>query len=66
MKNHIDFLYIDIEKADDAVVQKVIDANGGKDWVVPTMEFEGKWRKGKKYSDKELDVDLKEMGVITS
>ena len=63
-KHEIDFEYIDIEKQPDDVVRQVIDANGGIDWVVPTMEFNGQWRPGKKHSDAELESDLRNMGVI--
>ena len=66
MQNHIDFMYVDVEHQPEDVVQKVIDANGGKDWVVPTLEFNGEWRKGKRYDSKELDEDLKAMGVLAS
>jgi mycoredoxin len=62
-KQNIEFEYIDIEKQPEAVVQKVIDANGGDDWVVPTLEFNGKWREGKVFNEMELNSDLKQMGV---
>jgi len=63
-KHNIDFEYIDIEAQPGDIVQKVIDANGGVDWVVPTMEFNGQWRPGKKHNDAELEADLRNMGVI--
>ena len=64
VKNKIDFKYLDIESQPEDVVQKVIDANGGLDWVVPTIEFEGQWRPGKKYNEGELRSDLKNLGVM--
>lgn len=64
MKNHIDFKYFDLEKQPESVVNEVIDANGGIDWVVPTLEFNGQWREGKKFSSEELTKDLKKMGVL--
>ena len=63
VKHHINYEYIDIEKQPDDIIQQVIDANGGKDWVVPTLELNGKWRPGKKYNEEELTDDLKEMGI---
>jgi mycoredoxin len=62
-KQNIEFEYIDIEKQPEAIVQKVIEANGGDDWVVPTLEFNGKWREGKVFNKMELSADLKQMGV---
>ena len=64
-ENHIDFVYRDIEKQKEDVVQKVIDANGGHDWVVPTFELDGKWRRGKAFNENELREDLKSWGVIS-
>ena len=64
MKNHIDFQYMDIEKQPEGVIKEVIEANGGVDWVVPTLEFKGQWRAGEKFSSEELTKDLKKMGVL--
>jgi mycoredoxin len=63
-ENNIPFTSVNIETASDDVVQKVVDVNGGKEWVVPTLEFNGKWRKGKVFKPAELEKDLREMGVI--
>ena len=62
-RKNIDFEYIDIEAQPDAVVQKIIQVNGGDDWVVPTLEYKGTYREGKVYNPDELDRDLKAMGV---
>ena len=62
-ENRIDFEYIDIERQPDEVVQQVIDVNGGEDWVVPTLEYNGKWREGREFDSSELERDLKHMGV---
>jgi len=64
-ENKIEFNYINIEKSPDDVVKKVIEVNGGDDWVVPTLEYNGKWRKGKVFNASELKKDLLKMGVIT-
>jgi len=42
---------------------EVVRVNGGEDWVVPTLEFNGKWRPGKVFNEMELDFDLRTMGV---
>ena len=62
-EKHIDFKYVDIESAPDDVVHKVIEVNGGDDWVVPTLENDGKWRPGKVFNRSEIDKDLKTLGV---
>ena len=65
LKSHsVPFEYHDIEKESKAVVAKIDEVNGGS-WIVPTLEFDGKWRPGKKYDEAELARDLKAMGVIT-
>lgn len=63
-ERQIDFKYLNIEIQPADVVQKVIEANGGEDWVVPTFEYKGKWRKGKVFNAEELTKDLLGMGVI--
>lgn len=63
-KKHIPFNYIEIEEQSEEVIQKVIDVNGGDDWVVPTLEFNGQWREGKVFNELELHFDLKKLGVI--
>ncbi|MEE8398483.1 MAG: glutaredoxin domain-containing protein [Desulfobacterales bacterium] len=65
-ENNIEMNYIDIEKEPEDVVQKVIDANGGDDWVVPTLEFNGKWRRGKVFDAEGLKADLQKLGAIPS
>ena len=63
-KNHIKFAYFEIESQPDDVVQQVVDANGGDDWVVPTLEYKGIWRPGKIFNEHELQSDLEKMGII--
>ena len=44
LKEHrIPFHYLEIEEQPKDVIQKVIDVNGGDDWVVPTLEYNGQW-----------------------
>jgi mycoredoxin len=62
-KNNIEFEYIEIEEQSNDIVQKIIDVNGGDDWVVPTLEYNGKWRKGKVYNEIELHSDLQNLGL---
>jgi mycoredoxin len=64
LKNkQIEFEYIEIEEQPENIIQKIIEVNGGDDWVVPTLEFEGKWRVGKVFNEIELSFDLKLLGV---
>ena len=44
--------------------QKVVEVNGGDDWVVPTLEYNGKWRPGKVFNAAELEADLRAWGII--
>lgn len=59
----IPFESVNIETAATDVVQKVVDVNGGIEWVVPTLEYQGKWRPGKVFRPADLEKDLKAMGV---
>ena len=63
-ENGIEYLAVDIEKAPKDVVEAVVAVNGGEDWVVPTLEYRGKWRRGKAFDAAGLKSDLIEMGVI--
>jgi len=56
-KKNILFNYIELEEQPEDIVQKVIRANGGEDWVVPTLEYNGQWREGKVYNELELYFD---------
>ncbi len=62
--NNIEFHYIEIEEQPEPVVQKIIDVNGGDDWVVPTLEYRGQWRPGKVFNETDLRRDLKKMGLL--
>ena len=62
-QKNIDFKYVDIESAPDDVVWQVIEVNGGDDWVVPTLENNGKWRPGKVFSHSDIDHDLKALDL---
>ena len=61
--NQIEFEYLDIEKQPRDVVGKIVEVNGGVDWVIPTLEFNGLWREGKVFNEMELAADLKKMGL---
>lgn len=63
-QNHVPFEALDIEKQPEDVVQKVVDVNGGDDWVVPTMEYKGKWREGQVFNADKLTKDLKTWGLL--
>ncbi len=62
-KNKIKFNYFEIEDQPEKIIKKIIEVNGGDDWVVPTLEFNGKWRAGKLYNEKELNSDLVKLGL---
>lgn len=59
----IPFEYIEIEEQPEELVKRIVEVNGGDDWVVPTMEFNGKWRPGKVFDEDELVKDLRAMGL---
>ncbi len=63
-ENNIEFKSIDIETSDQSIVDQVIEANGGMDWVVPTLEYNGKWRRGLIFNAEQLKKDLETLGVI--
>jgi len=65
LKSHrVPFEYLEVEEQPEAVVKKVIEVNGGDDWVVPTLEFNGKWRPGEVFNAEKFEQDLKKLGVI--
>lgn len=63
-RNQIPFEVIDIESQPEDVVKKIIEVNGGDDWVIPTLEFNGKFREGKVFNEEELKSDLAALGII--
>lgn len=60
----VPFDALDIERQPPDVVKRVVDANGGVDWVVPTLEYGGKWRAGRRFDAEELSRDLKNWGLL--
>ena len=64
-KCKLDFEYIEIEEQPEDVVNKIVEVNGGDDWVVPTLEFNGKWRPGGVYNEIGLALDLKKHGMVS-
>lgn len=66
LKAHeVPYEYLEIEEPPPEVVRKVVEVNGGDDWVVPTLEYNGKWRPGKVFDAAELEADLRAWGVIS-
>lgn len=63
-KNNVPFEALDIEKQPEKIVKKVVEVNGGDDWVVPTMEYNGQWRPGQVFNAKKLEADLKAWGLM--
>ncbi|MCA1795769.1 MAG: glutaredoxin family protein [Desulfobacteraceae bacterium] len=62
-KHGIAYTWIEIEEQPEAVIEKIIQVNGGDDWVVPTLEYNGKWREGRLYDEMTLLSDLQALGV---
>ena len=62
-KHRIEFTYIEIENQPEEIIEKIIRVNGGDDWVVPTLEYNGKWREGRLYNEMTLRSDLQVLGV---
>jgi mycoredoxin len=63
-ENGIAYQAVDIEKSPEDVVKKVVEVNGGEDWVVPTLEYRGQWRPGREFDAAGLKSDLIAMGVM--
>ena len=61
---NIPFVAYDIEKQSPDVIQKIIDVNGGDDWVVPTLEYKNQWRAGEVFDASKLTSQLKQWGLI--
>ena len=63
-EHRIPFEYLEIEEQPQEVIQKVIEVNGGDDWVVPTMEYNGQWRPGQVFDAARLEADMKAWGLL--
>ncbi len=64
LKQHqIPYTEIDMEHTDPETEAKVIEVNGGYDWVVPTLEYAGKWRRGMVYEEESFSAGLKQLGI---
>ena len=55
----IPFRYLEIEEQPEEVIRKVVEVNGGEDWVVPTLEYNGQWRPGQVFDPARLERDLR-------
>jgi len=65
LRDHgIPFAWHEIEEQPAAVVAKVVEVNGGEDWVVPTLECGGRWRPGKAFDPQTLPAELRELGMV--
>lgn len=62
-EHRIHYRFIDVERESPETIQKLIEVNGGDDWVVPTLEYHGKWRKGEVFHAEDLENHLKTWGV---
>ena len=63
-EHNIPFTYHEIEEQPPEMLQKVIEVNGGEDWVVPTLEYDGKWIPGEAFDADRFETHLKQLGVI--
>lgn len=63
-EHKIPFEYLEIEEQPQEVIQKVVEVNGGDDWVVPTLEYNGQWRPGQVFDAAKLEADLKAWGLL--
>ena len=59
----IPFESIDIETAPQVLITKIAEVNGGE-WVVPTLEFEGRWCRAATFDKVRFEADLKKLGVL--
>lgn len=68
LKAHgVEFQYHNIDEIDaedGKLIRKIININGGDDWVVPTLEFNGQWRPGRVFDAEELESYLKSSGAM--
>jgi mycoredoxin len=62
-ENKIPFVRHEMEEQPPEIENKIIEVNGGDDWVVPTLEFNGAWRPGKTFDAEGLRRDLQKLGV---
>lgn len=62
-KHGIAYTWMEMEEQPKEVIEKIIQVNGGDDWVVPTLEYKGKWREGRFFNETTLLSDLKALGV---
>lgn len=62
-KYGIPFQVIDMDSADPDTVACITKVNGGDDWIVPTLEYNGKWRPGEIFNEVKFVADLRNMGI---
>ena len=61
--HHVPFEYLEIEEQPPEIIRKVVEINGGDDWVVPTLEYNGRWRPGETFDAGRLEKQLREWGI---
>ena len=60
----VPFRYLEIEEQPEEVIRKVVEVNGGEDWVVPTLEYCGNWRAGERFDAESLHELLQKWGLL--
>lgn len=61
--HNVPFEMIDMDHVDPELEARIVEVNGGEDWVVPTLEYRGKWRPGEVFNAEKLREDLKKLGI---
>ncbi len=64
-ENRVPFTAINIEYEPPLVMERVIEANGGKTWNVPTFEYRGQWLVMNGFNHFLLEKWLCQHGLIT-
>ncbi len=62
-EHHIPFDYNEVEEQPPEILRRIIDVNGGDDWVVPTLEYNGQWIPGEVFDAARFEEHLKQLGV---
>ncbi len=60
----VPFQYLEIEEQSPEIIEKVIQVNGGDDWVVPTLEYNGKWHPGQAFNAADFAAVLRNWDLI--
>lgn len=62
----VPYVYLEVADQPEPIVKKLIEVNGGTDWVVPTFEFIGKWIPGEIFDPVKFEERLILIGAYTN